>query len=189
MYLSVVKRRMPLRSERGTGAHTLPLDLSSNTLAICHLPFSFRPIPDHPCPFRTFKPTALPISQKTPRLPARPTSRLSPWPTPQCPLHSISRRRTGHSRSPLDNLCLLLSYALFFCFSLVSFCFTVPFATTRLPAFSDYITTRPSRPTRLHPCFSTVTYIQHTYPSVTPENGTIQFSDSTGLDLRYLACI
>src|SRR5882757_3467276 len=111
---------MPLRSERGTGAPTpadpslpLPLDLSSNTLAICHLPFSIRPIPDHPCPFRTFKLTARPISQKTARLPSRTTSRLSPWPTPPCPLHSISRRRTGHSRSPLDDFYLLLLYALF----------------------------------------------------------------------------
>jgi len=128
MYLSVVKRRMPLRSERGTGAHTLPLDLSSNTLAICHLPFSFRPIPDHPCPFRTFKPTALPISQKTPRLPARPTSRLSPWPTPQCPLHSISRRRTGHSRSPLDDFYFLPLYALFFLSCSSFFYISVPYA-------------------------------------------------------------
>src|SRR5712671_4077257 len=116
---------MPLRSERGTGApharrseppicHPTRLRFVSSSFTLV----SFRPISDHPCPFHTFKLTALPISRKTARLPARPTPKMSPWPTPPCPLHSISQCRTGHSRSPLDNFYLLLSYALFFLFFL-----------------------------------------------------------------------
>jgi len=130
---------------------------------ICHLPrvLSFA----HPRrPFHTLKLTALLISQKPARLPAPPTSRLSPWPTSlfirsvNIALDTPARLWTIHTH-PFRTLSA-------FDFSLVSF--TLQHYTP--PSwFSDDIIACPRRLRRLHPRFSTVPYIQHTYPSATPK--------------------
>jgi len=172
---------MPLRSERGTGApkHHRPL--------ICHR------LPSHLMPSRPLAPLCRLDARLAPsnrlrcrchkmpaRLPVRPTSSLSPWSSSPCPLHSISQRRTGHSRSPLDHSYLLSSFIFF----LVSFTLHYHTPPAQLPALSDDIIVPPCRSTGLHPPFRQLLYIQRSYPIVT-QNGTIQLSDA-GPRSRYL---
>ena len=73
-----------------------------------------------------------------------------------------------------------------FVFSLVSFALHYHTPLSRLPAFSNDITARPYRPTRLHPRLSTALIHSAYIPIRHPENSTIQLS---GLNFRYIACI